>query len=80
MTLCSSARLPAQAAIPSEHELEPKSLTYSSPWPAVDSEPAKLYSYLEIIPVELVTTILELCDIKELLACQLVRVQSFRLQ
>jgi hypothetical protein len=49
-------------------------------WPALGSKSAKRYSYLETIPEELVLTILELCDIKELLACQSVRVQSFSLE
>jgi hypothetical protein len=78
MALRSSAQPPAQAATPSENEAI--SWTCSWTWPAADSEPTKRYSYLETVPVELVLTILELCDIKELLACQLVRVQSFSLE
>ena len=41
------------------------------------SKPASRLSYLETIPEELVLAILELCDMKELLACQSVRVQFF---
>ncbi len=75
MALRSSTQPPAQAAAPSEHEAI--IWTRSSPWLAADSKPAKRYSYLETIPEELVLAILELCDVKELLACQSVRVQSF---
>ncbi|KAH9023593.1 hypothetical protein EDB83DRAFT_1990156 [Lactarius deliciosus] len=42
----------------------------SSPRSAADMEPVKRCSYLDAIPEELVLTILELCEIKELLACQ----------
>ncbi|KAI9453792.1 hypothetical protein BJY52DRAFT_1189359 [Lactarius psammicola] len=68
MALRSSTKPPAQAAAPSEHKAT--IWTRSNPWTVADSEPTKRYSYLETIPEEMVLTILELCDIKELLACQ----------
>ncbi|KAI9437566.1 hypothetical protein H4582DRAFT_283384 [Lactarius indigo] len=66
MALHSSTQLPAQVAAPSVHGTTISAC--SSPWPAADTEPAK--RYLDTVPEELVLTILELCDIKELLACQ----------
>ncbi|KAH8993451.1 hypothetical protein EDB92DRAFT_406061 [Lactarius akahatsu] len=68
MALHSPTKTPAQAATPSGHGTT--IWACSSPWPAADTEPAKHCSYLDAIPEELVLTILELCDIKELLACQ----------
>lgn len=77
MALHSSTQPSAHAVTPSERQAI--SWTCSSTWPT-DLELVNRYSYWETIPVELVVTILELCDIKELLACQLVRAQSFGLE
>jgi hypothetical protein len=73
MALRGSTQSLALAATPSEHEAA--FWACSGPWPAVCSKLARRFSYLETIPEELVLTILELCDMKELLACQSVRVQ-----
>ena len=75
MALRSSTQSLPQAATPSEHEAA--IWTCSGQWPAMCSKPASRFSYLETIPEELVLTILELCDMKELLACQSVRIQFF---
>jgi hypothetical protein len=75
MALRSPTQSPAQAATPSEHEAA--IWTCSGPWLG---KPARRFSYLETIPEELMLTILELCNMKELLACQLVRVQFFCLE
>ncbi|KAN0138294.1 hypothetical protein V8E53_003757 [Lactarius tabidus] len=68
MALRGSTQSLALAATPSEHEAA--FWACSGPWPAVCSKLARRFSYLETIPEELVLTILELCDMKELLACQ----------
>ncbi|KAH9055428.1 hypothetical protein EDB87DRAFT_1688188 [Lactarius vividus] len=67
MALHSPTQPPAHVAA-SDHDAT--TWACSSPWPAADTEPAKRCGYLDAIPEELVLTILELCDIKELLACQ----------